>query len=176
MMLVHDDGQDQDGLEAQPITPQDWGFPEKPTHRELTCWDNQQRFLRRYAERGKFVLSAADVGISIQAIYKWQHSDKFSFNKRMELAFQAYRETQEQLNEEWMVETKHNSQIYRIFHMKSIWPEKYRDDAKPQQEDASQALLDKLTEMAKKEIEQRKRLESEATEADYRELGPDSEK
>jgi hypothetical protein len=58
MMLAHEDDQYQDGLVSEPLTPQDWGFPEKPNHRELQCWENQQRFLRRYAERGKMALSA----------------------------------------------------------------------------------------------------------------------
>jgi hypothetical protein len=169
-MLMHDDDQDQDGLESEPLTPQDWGFPEKPTHRELQCWENQQRFLRRYAERGKFVLSAADAGISIQAIYKWQHSDKFNFNKRFELAYQAYRETLEEDMDEYIRETKHNSQIIQIFRMKAAWPEKYRDDAKPQQTDAAQELLDRLTAMAARDIEERRRLESQSTSVEYREL------
>ena len=70
-----------------------------------------------------------------------------------------------------MRETKHNSQIYRIFHMKAIWPEKYREDAKPVSTDPSRQLLDKLTEMARKEVAERQRLEAEATEGEYRELG-----
>jgi hypothetical protein len=164
-MLAHNDD---DGTEA--LTPQDWGLPEKPTIVEQRTWDNQERFLRRFAQRGKVVLSAADAGISDRAVEKWQNSDKFGFNKRYERAFQAYREMREEENQEWMRETKHNSQIYRIFDMKALWPEKYREDAKPVSEDASQQLLDKLTEMARLDIEKRKRLEAEATEAEYREL------
>jgi hypothetical protein len=167
-VLAHNN--DQDGLESEPLTPQDWGLPAKPSIVEQRTWDNQQRYLRRFAERGKAVLSAADVGVSHDAVENWQKTDKFGFVKRYELAFQAYRETQEQLNEEWMAETKHNSQIYRIFHMKSIWPEKYREDARPQQEDASQQLLDRLTEMARKDLEKRRQLEAEASEGEYREL------
>ena len=103
-VTTHDD-------EIGPVSPdpKDYGFPEKPTRVDQRVWDTQQRFLRRYAERGKFVLSAADVGISIQAIYKWQSSDKFSFNKRLELAYQAYRESQEDENEEWVQESKQNT-------------------------------------------------------------------
>jgi hypothetical protein len=57
--------------------------------------------------------------------------------------------------------------------MKAIWPEKYREDVKPASSDASQQLLDRLTEMARKEIEERKRLEASSTEAEYRELDQD---
>jgi hypothetical protein len=80
------------------------------------------------------------------------------------------RESLEEANQEWMRETKHNSQIYRIFDMKAAWPEKYREDAKPQNNDAAQELLDRLTAMAAKDIERRKQLEAESTEAEYREL------
>lgn len=166
-MLANNDNDDL-GMDAP--TPQDWGFPEKPTLSQRECWENQQRFLRRYAERGKISLSAGDCGLHPQTIQRWQAVDLYSFNKRLEHAFQAYREMREEENQEWMRETKHNSQIYRIFDMKAIWPEKYRDDAKPQQQDSAQELLDRLTEMARKDIERRKALEEGATDGEFREL------
>jgi hypothetical protein len=166
-LIEHNDN----GIELLEPTPQQWGFPEKPTRTDQRVWDTQQRFLRRYAERGKFVLSAADIGISIQAIYKWQKADKFSFNKRFELAYQAYRESLEEQMDEFIRDTKHNSQIIQIFRLKAAWPEKYREDVKPQSADAGRQLLDKLTEMARKEIEERKRLEEGSVEGEYRDLG-----
>jgi hypothetical protein len=169
-MLAHNDDDD---LNVGAPTPQDWGFPEKASLSQRACWENQQRFLRRFAERGKISLSAGDVGLHPSTIERWQSVDLYGFNKRLEYANQAYRESQAEENEEWMKETKHNSQIYRIFHMKAIWPEKYREDARPQQTDASQQLLDRLTEMARKEIEERKRLEAGSTEAEFRELDQD---
>jgi hypothetical protein len=170
-LVPHDDEE----LKTSAPTPQDWGLPQKPSLAQLQCWDNQQRFLRRYAERGKLSLSAGDCGFHPATVERWQRMDLYGFNKRLEYAFQPYRETQEQLNEEWVNETKHNSQIYRIFHMKAIWPEKYREDAKPQSNSDSRQLLDKLTEMARKEIAERERLEAESTEAEYRELGEQDE-
>jgi hypothetical protein len=164
-MLANNDDQ-----EREAPSPQDWGLPAKPTIVEQRTWDNQQRYLRRFAERGKAVLSAADVGISHDAVERWQHADKFGFVKRYELAYQAYREMLEQENEEWVRESNHNTQIYRIFQMKAAWPEKYREDAKPQNTDTAQELLDRLTEMAAKDIERRRQLEAEATEVEYREL------
>jgi hypothetical protein len=146
-MAEHDDG-----LEALAPTPQDYGFPEKPTRVDQRVWDTQQRFLRRYAERGKFVLSAADVGISIQAIYKWEKSDKFSFNKRMELAYQAYRESLEEEDEEYIRESAHNTQIYRIFRMKAAWPEKYREDVKVQDLEPLTQLLEEARKLAARDI------------------------
>src|ERR671918_949198 len=150
-VTTHDD-------EIGPVSPdpKDYGFPEKPTRVDQRVWDTQQRFLRRYAERGKFVLSAADVGISIQAIYKWQRSDKFSFNKRMELAYQAYRESLEEEDEEYIRESNQNTQIYRIFHMKAIWPEKYGDRVQVVANDSVTQMLDRLTEIAARRLEQEK--------------------
>ena len=150
-MNEHDNGL---GLIAP--TPQDWGFPEKPSKVDQRTWDTQQRFLRRYAERGKFVLSAADVGISIQAIYKWQRSDKFSFNKRMELAYQAYRESLEEEDEEYIRESNQNTQIYRIFRLKAAWPEKYGDRVQVVANDSVTQMLDRLTEIAARRLEQEK--------------------
>jgi hypothetical protein len=166
-MVKHSDN----GIELLGPDPEDFGFPAKPTRNDQRVWDTQQRFLRRYAERGKFVLSAADVGITPQAVYKWEHADKFGFNKRMEQAYQAYRETLEQQMDEFIDESKHNTQIAQIFRLKAAWPEKYQDDAKPVSASESRQLLDRLTEMARKEIEERKPLEEGATEGEFRDLG-----
>jgi hypothetical protein len=73
--------------------------------------------------------------------------------------------------DEFIRDTKHNSQIAQIFRLKAAWPEKYKDDAKPQSSDASRQLLDRLTEMARKEMAERQRLEEGSTEAEFRELG-----
>jgi hypothetical protein len=160
-----------DDLEPLALTPQDWGLPDHPSIVQQRTWDTQQRFLRRYAERGKMALSAADVGISERTVEKWQSSDKFSLIKRLELAYHAYRETLEQELDEFIRDTRHNSQIAQIFRLKAAWPEKYREDAKPASTDSSRQLLDKLTEMARKEVAERQRLEAEATEGEYRDLG-----
>jgi hypothetical protein len=161
----------EDGLGPLAPTPQDYGFPEKPTLQQRDAWENQQRFLRRYAERGKLALSAGDVGISVAAVEKWQRLDKYSFNKRLELAYQAYRESLEEQMDEFIRDSKHNTQIIQIFRLKAAWPEKYRDDARPVSDDPSRQLLDRLTEMARKEMEERQRLEEGSVEAEYRDLG-----
>jgi hypothetical protein len=61
-------------------------------------------------------------------------------------------------------ESPHNTQIARMFRLKAEAPEKYREDIKPQSYDASRELLDRLTEVARKEIEERRKLEEGATE------------
>jgi hypothetical protein len=164
-----------DESELLEYSPEDYGFPTKPTRVDQRVWDNQQRFLRRYAERGKLALSAGDVGLSPMAVYKWLDKDKFSFNKRFELAYQAYRESLEEQMDEFIRDTKHNSQIAQIFRLKAAWPEKYREEIKPQSNDASRQLLDKLTEMARVEMEQRRLLEEGSVDGEYRELGDSKE-
>jgi hypothetical protein len=96
-----------------------------------------------------------------------------NFCKRLEAAYQAYRETLEEEMDEYVRDSKHNTQILQIFRLKGAWPEKYREDVKPQNNDSAQELLDRLTAMAAKDIAERKRLEAESTEAEYRELDQD---
>jgi hypothetical protein len=93
------------------------------------------------------------------AVYKWQNLDKFSFTKRFELAYQAYRESLEEQMDEFIRDTKHNSQIAQIFRLKAAWPEKYREETKIYVQDSAKELLEKLTQMAGEEIKARERLE-----------------
>jgi hypothetical protein len=160
-MLVNDHD-----LGMRAPTPQDWGFPEKPTPQQLGCWENQELFLRLYARSGKVIKSVEMIGITRQALYKWQNADRFGFNERLEIAHQAYVERLEAELDRFIEESPHNTQIARIFRLKAEWPEKYREDIKPANNDASRELLDRVTAMAAKEVEERKRLEGE-----YRDLG-----
>jgi hypothetical protein len=93
----------------------------------LRIWETQERFLRNFARSGKFVRSADATGISKQCIYKWEKADKFSFNKRMEIAHQEYVERMEAELDRFIEESPHNTQILRIFRLKAEWPEKYGD-------------------------------------------------
>jgi hypothetical protein len=170
-VATHDDEQ---GL--TPPSPQDWGLPEKPTLAQRECWENQQRFLRRYAERGKKSLSAADVGLHPTTIERWQSLDLYGFNKRLDYAYQAYREYLEEEDEEYLRESAHNTQIYRIFRLKAAWPEKYREDVKIVGMEPVREMLDKLTEIAAKRLErERRELEQSSLEGEYREMGEEGQ-
>ena len=72
--------QHDDDMDPLVPTPQDYGFPERPTLQQRDCWEHQQRFLRRYAERGKLALSAGDVGISVKAVEKRRLLEEGSVN------------------------------------------------------------------------------------------------
>jgi hypothetical protein len=156
-----------DDLGMAAPTPQDWGFPEKPTIQQRGCWENQQRFLRRYAERGKKSLAAADVGIHPTAVERWQSVDLYGFNKRFELAYQAYREMKEEENQEWVRESNHNTQIYRIFEMKAIWREKYGDNVTITAETPVKAMLEQMRQIG---LAQQRALEQGAAEGEFRDL------
>jgi hypothetical protein len=73
--------------------------------------------------------------------------------------------------DEYIRDSKHNTQILQIFRMKAAWPEKYREDVKVVINDTAQQLLDRLREMARIDREERQRLEAGATEGEYRDLG-----
>jgi hypothetical protein len=152
-------------------TLQYWGVPENPTRLDLRIWETQELFLRLFARCGRVIRSVNMTGITRQCLYKWEKADKFSFNRRMEIAHQEYVERLEADLDRFIEESPHNTQIARIFRMKAEWPEKYREEAKVVVNDSAQQLLDKLTEMAAKELEERRKLEAGATEGEYRDLG-----
>jgi hypothetical protein len=165
-VIKHSDDQ---GMEA--LTPQEYRFPEHPSKVDKRIWDNQERFLSIYANEGKVILAAKRTGISTETIYNWQKADKFGFEKRVERAHDEYVEHLECQMDNYIDNSKHNTQILQIFRLRAEAPEKYREDTKPPQTDAAQALLDRLTEMAARDIAKRKQLEEGAAEGEFRDLG-----
>jgi hypothetical protein len=128
-------------------------------------------FLRAYAKNGKICLSADKIGVSDRNVQKWQSSDKFSFIKRLQAAHRRYVELLESQMDSYIDDKKQGAHLLHMFRLKAEAPEKYREDSKIVVQDHSQMLLDKLTEMAGKEIEERKRLEEGSVEGEYRDLG-----
>ena len=160
--------------EDEPIytpSPQDYGFPVSPNLRQSQTWERQEHFLKYYAKYGQINRAARSAGIHPCAVEKWQSKDQYGFNKRIVIAYQDYRELVEREDEEWMEQTKHNTQIMRIHRKKAIWPEKYREETKVYVQDSAKELLERLTEMAGKEIEERRKLEEGSVEGEYRDLG-----
>jgi hypothetical protein len=153
-------------------TPQDWGFPEKPTLQQRNCWENQERFLKEYARRGKLYQSAAAVGLTCWCIHRWESADLYSFNKRLQAAHQEYRESLEQSNEDWVEESKHNTQIMRIFMTKAAWPEKYGDHVQITADAPAKQMFEQMRQLA---LQQQRALEQGASEAEYRELGEEDQ-
>jgi hypothetical protein len=152
-----------DNLDLAGPTPQDYGFPANPGVRDSQTWERQESFLKFYAKYGQVNRSARAAGVHPHTVDYWQSVNRWEFSKRMVLAYQDYRESIEREDDEWMEQSKHNTQIMRIHRKKSIWPEKYREETKVYVQDSAKELLNKLTEMAGKEIEERKKLEGGAT-------------
>jgi hypothetical protein len=162
---VHDD----DDLLFIP-TLQHWGVPENPTRLDLRIWETQELFLRLYARSGKVIRSVDMTGITRQCMYKWQKSNKFCFNERMERAHQEYVERLEAEMDEYIRDSKHNTQILQIFRLKAECPEKYREDVKVQGLEPLTALREEARKLAARDIE-RRRLEQSSVEGEYRDLG-----
>jgi hypothetical protein len=165
-VLAHDD----DDLTFIP-TLQHWGAPENPTRLDLRTWETQELFLRLYARCGKVIRSVDMTGITRQCMYKWQMSNKFGFNERMERAHEEYVERLEAEMDEYIEESPHNTQIAQIFRLKGEWPEKYREDVKVQGMESITQLLEEARKLAARDIQRRKELEEGASEGEYRDLG-----
>jgi hypothetical protein len=89
----------------------------------------------------------------------------------MDIAHQEYVEHLEEEMDEYIRDSKHNTQILQIFRMKAAWPEKYREDVKIQGLEPLTQLLEEARKLAARDIERRRRLEQGATEGDFREMG-----
>jgi hypothetical protein len=85
-------------------TPQDWGFPAKPTFRELECWHRQEAYLEAYAKCGKIGVAAKAIGVTRWCVEKWQRTDQYGFRKRQEAAHKDFVEHLETKFENWMDE------------------------------------------------------------------------
>jgi hypothetical protein len=97
----------------------------------------------------------------------------FAFKKRLEEAHADYAEFLEVDMDDFIQSSKHNTQIARIFRLKAVWPEKYREEVKVLNAEAPIRMLEMLKELGKKELEQQeeqKALESPAIEGEYREV------
>jgi hypothetical protein len=157
-------------------TPQAHGFPESPTTQQRNRWLRQTHFLEAFAKLGRIGEAAEAVGITRWAVDQWQDKDLYSFRKRMEKAHQGYVESLEGMVDNRLNNPQGNrgSDILLMFKLKAERPEKYREDVKVVGIDASKMMLDKLREMASKDVEQAKQAElaAPAVEGEYREVAP----
>jgi hypothetical protein len=158
-------------------TPQDYGFPESPTFAQRDCWVRQEHFLEAFAQCGKIGVAANAIGVSRACVERWQGQDLYGFLKRMKQAHSQYVESLEAEMDATIKSRPVATQVLQIFRLKAEAPEKYREDVKVVGLDASKMMLDKLREMAAKDLqgqEAQKALESPTVEAVYGEV-PQSE-
>ena len=151
-------------------SPKEYGFPESPTSRDIQVWEHQEQFLRAYAKIGRLCHAADQSGMSERIVQKWQSADKFAFKKRLHAAHQRYVEKLELQMDSYVENMKQGSHLLHMFRLKAEAPEKYREEAKIVVQDNAKELLERLTEMAGKEIAEREKLEGGATEGEYREI------
>jgi hypothetical protein len=140
----------------------------------MQVWNRQELFLTAYAKTGKRSKAAREAGISIWCVEKWVAADVYGIRKRME---QAHRQYVESLEAEMDATIKSHpvaTQVLQIFRLKAEAPEKYREEVKVVGMDASKQMLDKLRELAGKDLEREKQaaLETPAIEAVYKEVPP----
>jgi hypothetical protein len=153
-------------------TPQDWGLPHNPNTEQLQVWFRQEAFLKAYARCGKRGKAASLSGITRWCVDKWVSSDVYNIRKRMELAHADYVESLEEdldsaINDDPKARYAMPAAVQRIFRLKAEAPEKYREEVKVLNVDASKQMLDRLMELGKKELEQP---EPPALEGEFREV------
>jgi hypothetical protein len=154
---------DTDSIEP---TPRAYGFPENPMPYQVQVWNRQELFLAAYARTGKRSKAAKEAGITVWCVEKWVAADVYGIRKRME---QAHREYVESLEAEMDAAIKSRpvaTQLLQIFRLKAEAPEKYREEVKVVGMEASKQMMDKLRELASKELKNREAQEAlEAQEA-----------
>ena len=91
--------------------------------------------------------------------------DVYAFKKRMALAHQQYVESLEQLMDDRL------SNPLLMFKLKAEAPEKYREVVKVLGVSAPLQMLDKLKELATRDIKAREALEAPAIEGEFKEVG-----
>jgi hypothetical protein len=153
-------------------TPQDYGFPENPLPRQAEVWHRQELFLVAYEKLGKHSSAAKEAGITAWCVDKWIQADRYSIRKRMQLAHQRYVESLEQLMDDRLTNPTGNrgSDVLLMFKLKAEAPEKYREEVKVLGVSAPLQMLEKLKELAAKDMREREALEAPAVEGEFKEV------
>jgi hypothetical protein len=120
----------------------------------------QELFLAVYDKTGHRGQSAKEAGITIWCVDNWVQTDVYSIKKRMKEAHQRYVESLEELMDERLLNpTGHRgSDVLLIFKLKAEAPEKYREVVKVLGVSAPLQMLDKLKELAAKDMKEREAL------------------
>jgi hypothetical protein len=139
---------------------------------QVEVWNRQELFLAAYAKVGKRGLAAKEAGITVWGVDNWVRTDVYSIKKRMKLAHEHYVESLEQLMDDRLSNPTGNrgSDILLMFKLKAEAPEKYREDVKVLGVSAPLEMLEKLREMAAKDLKEREALEAPAVEGEFREV------
>jgi hypothetical protein len=117
-------------------------------------------FLAAYEKLGKHSNAAKEAGITSWCVDKWIQADRYSIKKRMQLGHQRYVESLEQVMDERQLNPTGNrgSDVLLMFKLKAEAPEKYREVVKVLGVSAPLQMLDKLKELAAKDMKEREAL------------------
>ena len=145
---------------------EEFGLPPDATLNQKAVWHRQEMFLEAFRRCGKIGRAAEAVGLTRWAVIHWQRNDAFSFNRRLDAAHEDYCEKWEAGMDERLENPQGNrgSDILYMFKMKAEMPEKYRENVQVSGVEPVREMLDRLTEMAAR------RLEQGAVEREYRDL------
>tara|TARA_R110000824_G_C15232376_1_gene678768 strand:- start:13779 stop:14402 length:624 start_codon:yes stop_codon:yes gene_type:complete len=133
---------------------EEFGVPTYSTLQKKKIWDRQDTFLDKFRVIGKPGKAARAVGISRFTVMHWERNDIFGFNERLKVAHADYCETIEQMIDDRLENPQGNrgSDPLLMFKTKAEMPEKYREDVKVIDSGVGALLLDKLKELASKEV------------------------
>jgi hypothetical protein len=133
-------------------------------------WNRQELFLAAYSKIGK---AAEAAEIPLATVESWQRRDTHGFKKRMKLALDRCVEEWEEVMDERLLNPTGNrgSDVLLMFKLKAMAPEKYREEVKVLGVSAPLQMLDKLKELAAKDLKGRE-LEAPVVEGEFREVAP----
>ena len=113
-------------------------------------WDDQQAFLGNYAKAGTVLNAARAAHVSRQTVYNWQNSRALAFKERFKAAKESFRESLEDIMFQRLRDPKTHP-VLLIFALKARWPDKYRDDATPPDNSATD-VLDAITRGGRRQV------------------------
>jgi len=140
-------------------TPQDYGFPDKPTATQLQSWMRQQLWLEAFAACGSIGEACADTGIPVPTAEHWDTVDSYGFKKRKGWAAQmALGKLEKEINRRGVEGIDHPvihqgviTDTYKqysdnllMFRAKRLDPE-YRDNHQPSVDLGAREALEAMT-------------------------------
>jgi len=71
-------------------SPEEFGFPVKPTTAQVRCWTNQELFLDALARTGSIGAACSESGVGVPNAEYWNAKDTYGFKRRKADALQAF--------------------------------------------------------------------------------------
>ena len=130
---------------ARPDTPRTEN-PYNPSSFQKRQLEAQEAFLTAYTKTGTTREAIAVAGIGRTTVYDWDRGDTQGFQQRWEHSRHSFREGQEQDMYALLKKPEGNrgSDVLRMFALKALWPEKYRETAVTGDDNTARDLLDAL--------------------------------